>query len=240
MDSPPPSKPRTRIGVTSPLRPRQTVAVLLTLTVVTGLVDAVSYLRLGRVFVANMTGNVVFLGFSLSPGSGLSLAASAIAIGGFVLGAFIGGRATTLFADRPRQWLATAFAVEALILAVVAVLAGSGVLPFGGHAAYATVVALAVALGVQNSTVRSLGVPDLTTTVLTLTLVGLAADSALAGGTGAKAPRRLASVAAMLAGAGAGALLLQVSATAVIALAAFAVAVVAAVFLTGGSTADDS
>jgi uncharacterized membrane protein YoaK (UPF0700 family) len=240
MDSTPTSKPRTRIGVASPLRPRLTVAVLLALTVVTGLVDAVSYLRLGRVFVANMTGNVVFVGFSLSSGSGLSLAASVIAIGGFVLGAFIGGRAATLFADQPRQWLVAAFAVEALILAVVAVLAGSGVLPFGGHGAYVTVVALAVALGVQNSTVRYLGVPDLTTTVLTLTLVGLAADSALAGGTGAKAPRRLGSVAAMLAGAGAGALLLQVSATAVIALAALIVAVVAAVFFTARPAADDA
>jgi hypothetical protein len=36
---------------------------LLTLTVVTGTVDAVSILSLGRVFVANMTGNVVFVGF---------------------------------------------------------------------------------------------------------------------------------------------------------------------------------
>jgi hypothetical protein len=40
---------------------------LLALTAVTGLVDAVSILRLGRVFVANMTGNVVFTGFALFP-----------------------------------------------------------------------------------------------------------------------------------------------------------------------------
>jgi hypothetical protein len=39
---------------------------LLALTVVTGLVDAVSILRLGRVFVANMTGNVVFTGFAVT------------------------------------------------------------------------------------------------------------------------------------------------------------------------------
>jgi uncharacterized membrane protein YoaK (UPF0700 family) len=58
------------MAVPSPLGRRQTVAALLTLTFVTGLVDAVSYLRLGRVFVANMTGNVVFLGFSVDPHSG--------------------------------------------------------------------------------------------------------------------------------------------------------------------------
>ncbi|TMM43081.1 MAG: DUF1275 domain-containing protein, partial [Actinobacteria bacterium] len=72
------------MAVPSPLSRRLTVAALLTLTAVTGLVDAVSYLRLGHVFVANMTGNVVFLGFTADPHSGLSLAASLTAIGGFV------------------------------------------------------------------------------------------------------------------------------------------------------------
>ena len=80
------------MGVPSPLSPRLTVAALLTLTAVTGLVDAVSYLRLGHVFVANMTGNVVFLGFTADPHSGLSLAASLTAIGGFVVGAMAGGQ----------------------------------------------------------------------------------------------------------------------------------------------------
>ena len=42
---------------------------LLALTVVTGLVDAVSYLFLGLVLVANMIGNIVFLGFSLEGGA---------------------------------------------------------------------------------------------------------------------------------------------------------------------------
>jgi uncharacterized protein DUF1275 len=37
---------------------------MILLTIVTGVVDAVAYLRLGHVFVANMTGNVVFLGFA--------------------------------------------------------------------------------------------------------------------------------------------------------------------------------
>jgi hypothetical protein len=46
---------------------------LLLLTVVTGLVDAASYLKLGHVFVANMTGNVVFLGFAIAGAGGLSI-----------------------------------------------------------------------------------------------------------------------------------------------------------------------
>src|SRR4249919_4376171 len=105
------------MAVRSPLSTRQTVAALLTLTAVTGLVDAVSYLRLGRVFVANMTGNVVFLGFSADPESGLSAAASLIAIARFVFGALAGGRAAhSLAAARPGRWLATAFTGQALVL----------------------------------------------------------------------------------------------------------------------------
>jgi len=178
------------MAVPSPLSRRLTVAALLTLTAVTGLVDAVSYLRLGHVFVANMTGNVVFLGFTADPHSGLSLAASLTAIGGFVVGALAGGRAAhTLAATRPRRWLAVALTIEAVILGVVAVLAATAILGYAGNSRYATIALLAGALGVQNSTVRHLGAADLTTTVLTLTLTGLAADSAPAGGPGARPHR---------------------------------------------------
>jgi uncharacterized membrane protein YoaK (UPF0700 family) len=220
------------MAISSPLGRRQTVAALLTLTFVTGLVDAVSYLRLGHVFVANMTGNVVFLGFSADPRSGLSAAASVIAIAGFVLGALAGGRAAHHLAARHlRGWLAGAFAAEALIIGAVAALAGVGLLPYAGDGRFATIAILAAALGVQNTTVRHLGAPDLTTTVLTLTLTGLAADSVLAGGPGARPHRRLGSVAVMLAGAAAGAGILQLSPTAVLAVAAILVAAVSLTFL---------
>ncbi|TDQ00560.1 YoaK family protein [Labedaea rhizosphaerae] len=227
------------MAVTSPLGARQTVTAMLVLTAVTGLVDAVSYLRLGHVFVANMTGNVVFLGFSIDPGAGLSAVAAIIAIAGFVVGAFAGGRvAHGLAGSRTARWLMIAFAVEAVIVAVVAVLVGVGVLAMTGHGNYATIAVLAIALGVQNSTVRHLGAPDLTTTVLTLTMTGLAADSALAGGPGAKPHRRLGSIAAMLVGAGAGAVILRWSSTAVIAIAAVLVAAVAAAFGLSGRSAE--
>src|SRR5262249_37295888 len=66
-----------------------------------------------------------------------------------------------------------------------------------------------LAMGFRNATVRRLAVPDLTTTVLTLTLTAVAADSSLAGGDNPRLGRRLTSIAAMLAGAALGALLLQ-------------------------------
>ena len=221
------------MAVSSPLSTRQTMAALLALTAVTGLVDAVSYLRLGRVFVANMTGNVVFLGFSADPHAGLSAATSLIAIAGFVLGALTGGRTARALAAQPARWLATAFTAEAAILGLVAVLIATSVLPFTGDGRFATTAILAGALGLQNSTVRHLGVPDLTTTVLTLTLTGLAADSTLAGRAGATLHRRLGSVAAMLAGAAAGAGILQWSPTAVIVIAAVLAVGVAAAFTIG-------
>ena len=86
------------MAIPSPLGRRTTVATLLCLTVVTGLVDAVSYLRLGHVFVANMTGNFVFLGFSADPHSGLSPVASIVAIVRFLAGALGGRRLATALA----------------------------------------------------------------------------------------------------------------------------------------------
>ena len=72
---------------------------------------------------------------------------------------------------------------------------------------YVLIALTAVAMGIRNATARRLAVPDLTTTVLTLTLTGLGADSSLAGGSNPRLGRRLGSVLTMLAGAAAGALL---------------------------------
>jgi uncharacterized membrane protein YoaK (UPF0700 family) len=210
------------VSVESPVGNRRTVTALLALTVVTGLIDAVSYLRLGRVFVANMTGNVVFLGFSVQPHSGLSATASLVAIGGFLVGGSAGGRLAKAQAGRAARWLAIALGTEAVAVGAVAVLTTTGALPAHSHGSWATIAVLAAALGLQNGTVRHLGVPDLTTTVLTLSLTGLAADGHWRG---RPARRRAASVLAMLAGAATGAGLLQASTPGVIAVAAGLIAI---------------
>jgi uncharacterized membrane protein YoaK (UPF0700 family) len=175
--------------------------------VVTGVVDAVSYVALGHVFVANMTGNVVFLAFALAGAPGLSAPASIAALGAFLLGAVAGGRIANLYPDHRGRQLrtATAVAVAPAVLALVAAaIVGQ---PVSSGARYALIVPLGVAMGIQNATARRLAVPDLTTTVLTLTLTGVASDSRLAGGEGGHPGRRLIAVAAMFAGALAGALL---------------------------------
>jgi uncharacterized membrane protein YoaK (UPF0700 family) len=79
----------------------------------------------------------------------------------------------------------------------------------GGLARNVVIVLLALAMGLQNAIARCLAVSGLTTTVLTVTLTGLAADSALAGGNNPNAGRQLAAIAAMLLGATIGALLIS-------------------------------
>jgi uncharacterized membrane protein YoaK (UPF0700 family) len=74
---------------------------------------------------------------------------------------------------------------------------------------YALIAVLGISMGIQNASARKIAVPDLTTTVLTLTITGIAADSALAGGSGSKAGRRLLSIVTMLAGALLGAALVR-------------------------------
>jgi len=206
---------------------------LLVLTGTTGLVDAVSYLGLGHVFTANMTGNVVFLGFAVAGVKGLSAARSLVSLAAFLLGALIGGRIATTLGDGPRRrWLLpVAIGEGALLLAA----AGSAVgLDAGSSSArlYAVIVFTALAMGLRNATVRHLAEPDLTTTVLTLTLTGLAADSGWVGGTNPRPARRVGAVVAMLAGAALGAaMILHLSAPLVWPLLLAAVCVVIAAAL---------
>jgi uncharacterized membrane protein YoaK (UPF0700 family) len=181
---------------------------LLLLTATTGLVDAVAFLGLGHVFTANMTGNIVFLGFAIAGAKGLSVSASVLALVCFLAGALAGGRLAVAMEQRSRrQWMVTATSGEALLLAG-AVVAAIGVPVTGTFGQRWPIVALtAASMGVRNATVRRLGAADLTTTVLTLTLTGLAADSSFAGGTNPRPVRRVGSVVAMFSGALGGAVL---------------------------------
>ena len=180
---------------------------LVALTAVTGLVDAFSYLVLGHVFVANMTGNVVFFAFALAGVAGFSVTASVAAVGCFALGALAAGWLGRSLASRRELLLGITATIEAVIVAEAVTMAALAATPMQTGLRYALIVVLSGTMGVQNATARKLAVPDLTTTVLTLTITGIAADSPLAGATGARAARRLISVAAMLVGALAGAVL---------------------------------
>ena len=189
------------------------------LTLVTGLVDAACYLGLGRVFTANMTGNVVLLAFGAAGAQGLPVLAPTVSLLVFLAGATGGGRMASRLAGPAgaqvpapvrRRWVNIVLLLELLLVAAAGVAALGLPVDAGGARRYLVIGLLAAASGLQNATVRRLAVPDVTTTVLTLTLTGLAADSGLAGGHSPRAGRRLAAVGLMATGALVGALLLRV------------------------------
>jgi uncharacterized membrane protein YoaK (UPF0700 family) len=219
--------------------PRKSEPLLLTLsllTLVTGLVDAACYLGLGRVFTANMTGNVVLLAFGAAAAQGLPVLAPTVSLVVFLAGATAGGRLASRLvgpagaqvpAPARRHWVTRVLLLELLLVAVATVVAVGLPVDGGGARRYLVIGLLAGALGLQNATVRRLAVPDVTTTVLTLTLTGLAADSWLAGGRSPRAGRRVAAVGLMAAGALTGALLLRVDVAVPLLAAAVAIALAA-------------
>src|SRR5450432_2853256 len=114
---------------------------LVSMTLVTGLVDAFSYLVLGHVFVANMTGNVVFLGFALAGAGGLSVVASLLALSSFLLGAFAGGWLGSRNAEHRGRLLRAATVAQAALILLALVLALLADEPLAEGWRYALIVA---------------------------------------------------------------------------------------------------
>ena len=195
---------------------------LLGMTGVTGLVDAVSFLSLGHVFTANMTGNVVFLAFASAGVSELSVPRSLTALFAFLIGAVVGGRIMARATGDSQARLAlVAFGVEIGFLFAATIYASgySTTSPPYPSRLYGLIALTALAMGTRNAAARKLAVPDLTTTVLTLTITGVAADSFLAHGDDPRWQRRLAAVLAMFTGAALGAILVRHSVFAALAVA---------------------
>ena len=185
--------------------------VLLVLTATTGLVDSVSVLGLGQVFVANMTGNTVFLAFAVADVVGFEAARYLVAVAAFLAGAAVAGLLAERLQTGPRRrWLVAVAVLEA------ALLAGASLWAIGYDpsrlapptAFYGMIILTALAMGLRNATVRRLSVPDLTTTVLTLTFAGFAADAASGKGR-TSVGRRVGAAACLFAGAIVGALMVK-------------------------------
>jgi len=188
--------------------------VLLGMTAVTGLVDAVRFLSLGRVFTANMTGNVVILAFATARVPALSIAYSLMALLSFLVGAIFGGRIMARAgADSQIRFAAQAFVLEVVFLSVASFCSIGYRSHLLGHSfqTFALIALTALAMGTRNAAVRKLAIPDLTTTVLTLTITGIAADSSIANGNNPRLARRVGSVAAMFLGAALGAVIIHYS-----------------------------
>ncbi len=191
---------------------RATMIALIALTFSTGLIDAVSYISLGHVFAANMTGNIVLLGFAVGGATGLSAARSGASLLAFMAGALFGGMINVRHSGWTQmRLLKRAIVIEAVLLLMAASFAASAGTKseISPSLAYGLIVLMALAMGVRNAVVRKLAVPDLTTTVLTLTVTGIASDSSLAGGANPRWRSRVTAVITMFAGAAAGAMFLR-------------------------------
>ena len=221
------------MAVASPVSQRLTVVGLLLLTFATGLVDAISVLVLGHVFVANMTGNVIFLGFWFVPHSGVDMTAAVVAFVSFLVGTVMGGRFARHLDYEVRVWLTAALGTEVVLMTALAVLAGAGVLDYHDNRKLIIIAGLAVTFGAQNAAARQFGIQELSTTVLTSTIVGIGVDSRLAGGTGHREKLRYGVVLTMLGGAAVGATMSRFTVAPVIGLAALAVASSLAIFRYG-------
>jgi uncharacterized membrane protein YoaK (UPF0700 family) len=159
---------------------------LVVLTTVSGLVDAISYLKLGHVFVANMTGNVVFIGFALAGAAEVSVEPSLVAIGAFLFAALAAGRLGRSMPAKPARLLSAAAAIQVAILLLAAAL-GVVVRPSSDPARYVMVALLSAAMGIQSATTTRLNVPGFNSTVVLTTMLStLASNSRLAGGSGAQ------------------------------------------------------
>jgi uncharacterized membrane protein YoaK (UPF0700 family) len=147
------------------------------------------------VFTANMTGNIVLLGFAVARVEGLSAARSLTALTCFFAGAIFGGKVSSPQAPGP-------LLVETALLLLASLAA---LLPDQHLSVYCVIAITAAAMGYRNAVVRKIGLPDLTTTVLTLTIAGLGADSRLAGGENPRWRRRVGAILALVIGAFVGA-----------------------------------
>lgn len=188
---------------------RMHLALMLALTFGTGIIDAVGYLGLDRVFTGNMTGNVVILGMALVGADDLPVLGPVLALVGFLLGAALGGRVLRRAAGAWTGRTTALFgSVGALMLALAVLLLAAGE-DLAEPVALAVTTLLGAAMGVQAAAARFIAVKDVTTVVVTSTITGLAADSVLGSGKGGGSGRRAAAVVLILAGAAAGAALLK-------------------------------
>ncbi|CAN5190828.1 YoaK family protein [soil metagenome] len=188
---------------------RMHLALMLALTFSTGVIDAVGYLGLDKVFAGNMTGNVVILGMALVGAEGLPIIGPVLALVGFMIGAAIGGFFLRTSEPGWNRRTTGLFGVVGLIMTVLAVILFVTEDDLPRALALTITGFLGGAMGLQAATARFIGVKDVTTVVVTSTITGLAADSRLAGGDGKSSLKRATAVAAILAGGAAGAGLLQ-------------------------------
>ncbi|TRW81743.1 DUF1275 domain-containing protein [Mycolicibacterium sp. 018/SC-01/001] len=201
---------------------------MVALTFVTGVVDAVGYLGLDRVFTGNMTGNIVILGMGVTGADGLPVLGPAIALAGFTVAAWIAGLALRATSPGWESRVTVLLSIGGIVLSGLAIAAVIDERP-GPTGQVLMATATAAVMGQQAMVARALAVRDMTTVVVTSTLTSLAGETWTQGATGALFNRRLAAIAVIFLGALAGAALLTVHLAVPLAVAAAVTFLVVAV-----------
>jgi len=167
------------LGEPIPGRTTSRDVMLLVLTCAAGLVDAISYLEMGHVFTAMMTGNTVLLALAIGQGDVVAALRSTLALVAFSAGA--AGGAMVLQRGRARgEWppiVTATLALEVVVLVVFGMVWHLG--GTGARADVLTVVLIGLsglAMGIQAAAVRHLGVPGVASTYITGTLTSLMAE----------------------------------------------------------------
>lgn len=182
---------------------------MMALTLVTGVVDAVGYLGLDHIFTGNMTGNVVILAMALAGAANLPTLGPLVALGAFLLGAAVAG---STLQSSPKGWnRRVTLLLTAGCIALTGTAATSLIVEDVGRQSIGVIVAAVIAMhmGSQALIARHLGVRDMTTVVITSTMTSLAGESLVGKQRPRLLNRRLGAVLAMFAGAAIGVILLQ-------------------------------
>lgn len=203
---------------------------MMALTLVTGVVDAVGYLGLDHIFTGNMTGNVVILAMALAGAANLPTLGPLVALGAFLLGAAVAG---FTLQSSPKGWnRRVTLLLTAGCIALTGTAAISLIVEDVRQPSIRVIVAAVIAMhmGSQALIARHLGVRDMTTVVITSTMTSLAGESLVGKQRPRLLNRRLGAVLAMFAGAAIGVLLLQIHLSVPISLG---IAITAAVTVLG-------
>ncbi|MFE7095253.1 YoaK family protein [Streptomyces erythrochromogenes] len=199
----------------SQLPPRMP-ALMVALTAVTGVIEAVSLLALGPAFTAMQTGNVLFLAFGVAQAPDLPTLPAGISLAAFVLGVFCGSHLESVTEARGRRWFVMGLIVEAGLILIAAAAAWGLVPQYGSPTPrhLAVMAVLALAMGLRNTTIMRANVPGVPTTLVTRSMTAFLGGSAMGrdavygyGSAGWKL--RGLSVLAMFAGGVLGALLIR-------------------------------
>jgi uncharacterized membrane protein YoaK (UPF0700 family) len=173
----------------------------------------------------------------MAPRTSIDLTAVSVALPTFITTTILSGRLSRHFGDRARTWITTVLTAEIGLLVALSILAGTGVLHYHDNTKLIMIGFLTVTFGLQHSSARQFGIQELSTTVLTSTIVSLGLDSRLAGGTGERQKLRFSVVFTMCAGAILGATMSRFVIAPVFALTAAVVAASLLIFRFGAAEA---